>query len=373
MVFLGTTARYPRDPRARTRGDGGIRPPGRPAITGSHPAHMTARHDCGMRVLPTLVLTALLATAACATSAPTGTIATPAPRTATSAAAARPALQTAPAAQLTHAAGTPAGAATRPSKVLVVVLENHSQAHALAGIPRLARLARRYAYATDYTATTHPSLPNYLSLIGGSTFGVTDDADPSAHPVHGPSVLDATLARGLSAKTYAESMPANCTLVPAGRYAVKHNPWAYFLDRASRANCLRDDVPAGTLTRGPLHADITTGRLPTVGLLIPNVCDDAHDCPLTTADSWLSSWFAQITQGADWRTGKLAVAVTFDEDDYSQANKVLTVLAYPRLEHAVITSPLNHFSLTGYLDALSGTPPLRGANRAPSFARAFGI
>jgi len=91
---------------------------------------------------------------------------------------------------------------------------------------------------------THPSLPNYLALAGGSTFGVSDDRSPSSHPITQDSVFDAVIAAGHRAKIYAEAMPEPCTLGPTGRYAVKHNPWAYFSSDTSRDNCRRLDVPA---------------------------------------------------------------------------------------------------------------------------------
>jgi hypothetical protein len=107
---------------------------------------------------------------------------------------------------------------------------------------------------------THPSLPNYLAIAGGSTFGVRDDKSPAAHPLAGQSVFGQVLAAGGTAKTYAEAMPSNCATSAEGRYAVKHNPWPYFADAGERAACRRYDVPSGTPARGALHDDVTPGR-----------------------------------------------------------------------------------------------------------------
>jgi acid phosphatase len=126
---------------------------------------------------------------------------------------------------------------------------------------------------------THPSLPNYLAIAGGSTFGVRNDASPSSHHISGPSVFDRVIAGGRTAKTYADAMPAPCTLTATGRYAVKHNPWAYFSDPASRANCRRFDVPLGTTTAGALRHDLDAGTLPTVGLVSPDLCHDGPPTP----------------------------------------------------------------------------------------------
>ena len=87
-------------------------------------------------------------------------------------------------------------------------------------------MADTYGQTRAYQAVAHPSLPNYLAIIGGSTFGVTDDRPPADHPVPGASVLDLAIAKSATAKAYIEDMPGPCTLVASGDYAVKHNPWA---------------------------------------------------------------------------------------------------------------------------------------------------
>ena len=41
--------------------------------------------------------------------------------------------------------------------------------------PYINSLAASYGLATNYYAASHPSLPNYLALTAGSTFGITSD------------------------------------------------------------------------------------------------------------------------------------------------------------------------------------------------------
>jgi phosphatidylinositol-3-phosphatase len=141
---------------------------------------------------------------------------------------------------------------------------------------------------------THPSLPNYLAIGGGSTFAVTDDNAPSAHPISGASVFGQTLTAGKPARLYAETMPSNCDLTDSGSYAVKHNEWAYFNDATERSGCTANDVPMGTTTSGNLISDINAGRLPVTGQMTPNLCNDAHDCSLATADTWLNGWVPKL-------------------------------------------------------------------------------
>lgn len=252
-------------------------------------------------------------------------------------------------------------AAARPTKLLTIIEENHGQAAALAGMPYLASLAAAYGHTTRYRAVAHPSLPNYLALAGGSTFGVTDDAPPPLHHVPGRSVFDQALATGHTATVYAESMPHNCDRTSAGRYAVKHNPWAYFSEPAEQANCLRFDRPAGTPTAGALHDDVTAGTLPTIGLIIPDLCNDAHDCPLSTADTWLRGWLPTVLRGPDYRSGRLAVVITFDEAEGPGPNTVLTTVIAPASHRITSDAPYTHYSWTRYADQLTGAPPLNDA------------
>jgi acid phosphatase len=262
-----------------------------------------------------------------------------------------------------------AGGPTPVTKLLVVVVENHSLREMRGQMPATFALAREYGFATRYRALTHPSLPNYLALAGGSTFGVTDDGPPASHRVHGASVFGQALAAGKSARVYAEGMPGRCALEPGGeRYAVKHNPWAYFVDE--RSTCRRDDVPLDRLA-----ADVAAGDLPNAGLVVPDLCHDAHDpdCDLADADAWLRDEVGTVLAGPDFASGHLAVVITADEDDRSQGNRVLTTVLHPSQHGHVVRTPLTHYSLTGLYDRVLGVRLLRRAAGAPDLARAFGL
>src|SRR5919112_314593 len=118
--------------------------------------------------------------------------------------------------------------ARRASKLLVVVLENRAASRVRRQMPYLSAQSRRYGRATHYYGVTHPSLPNYLTIAGGSTFRVRDDRRPAAHRLRGASVFGQALAHHRTAVTYAEGMKVNCQQRNSGRYAVRHNPWVYF-------------------------------------------------------------------------------------------------------------------------------------------------
>ena len=263
----------------------------------------------------------------------------------------------------------PTFATVHPAKVtklLVFVVENHSLDEMRAAMPYTAALGRQFAVATAYRAVTHPSLPNYLAMTGGSTAGVTDDAPPSRHTSDQPSVFGQALSLGRTAKVYAEGMRSNCATENSGTYAVRHNPWAYYL--SERPSCDRYDVPVGELGN-----DAAGGRLPNAGMVVPDVCNDAHDCDLSVADGWLRTQIGAVMSGPDWRAGHLAIVVTADEDDHRQDNLVLTAVAHPSLHGTVVTTPLTHYSLARLYSEVLGAEPLGQAATAPSMAAAFGL
>jgi phosphatidylinositol-3-phosphatase len=298
------------------------------------------------------------------TTATTAAAAAPSPTTTTTAAAAAPSPTT------TTTTATPVPNAQSVTKVLTIVEENHSLEEMKAGMPYLYSLAQRFSYANNYVAIRHPSLPNYLAMAGGDTFGVTDDADPASHPLSGQSVFGQAIAQGRTAGVYAESMPGNC--VQSGNtgkgYAVKHNPWPYFVDE--RALCNVFDIP-----ETGFGAAAGANALPNAGMLIPNMCNDAHDCSLGTADSWLKNRLPNILASSDFASGKLAVVVTADEDDSTSGNKVLTVVLHASLDgsHKVVSTALTHYSLSRFYSQTTGGSPLRKAAAAPDMAEAFGL
>ena len=251
------------------------------------------------------------------------------------------------------------------SKVLVIMEENHTSTQVKAQMPYLVSLQKTYGLTTHYTAATHPSLPNYLEIAGGSTFGVTDDKSPSSHPIKGTSVFGAALARGKSARTYSEAMTSNCQTSSHGLYAARHNPWVYFVDE--RAACRQNDVPLTALTR-----DINSGTLPNVGMLTPNLCNDAHNCSLRTADAFLKLWFPRLMGGPDYKSGKLSIVVTFDEGVGSNQT-ISAAVINPSVHRQIVGTALNHAGLSRWLYQLSGSKPRNHAATATNFGAAFGL
>lgn len=250
-------------------------------------------------------------------------------------------------------------------------MENLDYAQATS-TPGYVALARRYASAGDFYATSHPSLPNYLALAAGSTFGVTTDCEKCF--VQADNLGAQLSGAHLSWGDFSQSLPSTCFLGDeAGEYAAKHNPFRYFDDvRSSRALC--DHLhPLGTLL-----AELRRGAaaVPAFSFVTPNLCDDGHSCPHATAFAWLSSFLATVTSSAAYADHGIVV-VTWDEGadaDTAVIQPDGTVQAtgggghIPTLVLAagvprgwVVHTPLSHFALLATWEHNFSLPYLRGA------------
>jgi acid phosphatase len=188
--------------------------------------------------------------------------------------------------------------------VVVIVFENKERSSILgnSSAPTFNRLAEEYATLGRYYAVAHPSLPNYLALVSGSTHGITTNCTTCL--VAGRSLAGSLAAAQRTWKTYAEGLPsAGYIGASAGAYAKKHNPFMYFREVVSRPAWRARVVPLTAL-----RTDVRRNRLPDFALVVPNLCHSMHDCPVATGDRWLSAVLPPLLQLAD-----TAVFVIFDE------------------------------------------------------------
>jgi len=60
--------------------------------------------------------------------------------------------------------------------VFVILMENHGYSQIVnnSNAPFINQYAKTHNVATNYFAIAHPSLTNYLEIVGGSNFGVAD-------------------------------------------------------------------------------------------------------------------------------------------------------------------------------------------------------
>jgi hypothetical protein len=285
------------------------------------------------------------------------------------------------------AAATPALAApgpqSGPDHVFVIMMENHGYEQVIgntADAPFINSLAQRYNVATNYHGVTHPSSPNYLAAISGSSQGVFDDCKAGAavtcdpeeftpassdtaldafltpaeyqtaattpHMFAGRTIVDQLEEKGLSWKAYMEDLPAvgsqveyapvvNGTTVKL--YAQKHDPFMYFSRINSPGNPrLQNIVPL----EHNLSADLASGNVPNFAWISPDQCHDMHGIDPASAaligdpkcgypdsgldhgaiqlgDAYVKSAVSEIMNSKTWKTSRSTIVLVWDENDYS--------------------------------------------------------
>lgn len=246
------------------------------------------------------------------------------------------------------------------SHVIVVVFENH-EANAVFGTgeaPTFDALAKRYAMIDDYQAITHPSLPNYLALVSGSTQGITDNCTDCRAP--GRSIADTLDAAKKTWKTYAEGIPRpGFTGATSGRYVKKHNPFLYFPSVAS--NKARSARIVGL---PQLATDVRSNQLPTFSLVVPDMCNNMHDCSVRTGDTWLKREIVPLLSSP--ALSRSVVFVTFDEgsSDLGGGGRVAALALGPLVKRgAHATAPTTHYGLLKTIEVGLELPFL-GASRS---------
>lgn len=174
-------------------------------------------------------------------------------------------------------------------------------------------LVRRCGLATEFHNETHPSLPNYLAAVAGTTGGVTSDCTPQQCPQSARTIFNQATDNGHIWKVYTESMPSRCALDTTGQYAARHNPAVYYPD--IRSGCHYRNVRLRDPEHGLGH-DLRASRLPAFSIVVPNLCDDTHDCSIRTGDDWLARWLPVIFSSSTYARGATAVFLTWDEGEH---------------------------------------------------------
>jgi phosphatidylinositol-3-phosphatase len=253
--------------------------------------------------------------------------------------------------------GVRADAASVPplSKVAVLFLENQGYRDVIGSpdAPFLNRLARRGALETRYYAVGHPSLPNYLALMTGSTQGVRSDCnscDTSARSL--PAQLEAA---HISWKAYFEGIPsAGFAGDGVGDYSKHYNPFAYS-EQVGEGAAARAHVVGFDSLRSDLHA----GTLPRFSWIGPDLLHDGHNGSVNASDRFVSKLVPRIVR----RLGPHGVLfVTWDEAyglTGPRGGRVALIATGPGARHhARVRTWADHYSLLATLEAGFRLPPL---------------
>jgi acid phosphatase len=230
--------------------------------------------------------------------------------------------------------------------VALVIFENQELEKSLdnSNMPWLSNLAHQNAYASNYFADTHPSLPNYFMLTTGQL--VTNSNDFGGE-VDGDNIVREMVAAGKSWKAYEESIPSPGYLSDKGQpYEKTHDPAAYFIDVRRVPQQAANLVP---LTQ--LQTDMAAGTLPNFMFIEPNQVNSMHDCPvgnpgcdnnfkLTLGDNWAKQNLEPLLTSPAFKNGLLIITwdESWDTDNRNGGGRVAMILVGPGVKTQYVSA-----------------------------------
>lgn len=249
--------------------------------------------------------------------------------------------------------------------IVFIIFENKEYENVIGNpdAPIMNRLANENALLTQFHAITHPSLQNYVALIGGDTYGYTENCKNC--PVTATNLADLIELNGQNWKTYQEGMPDDCTIRDTGdEYVVRHNPFLYFSSILNDKERCQDHVDEYY----ELEEDITNNDLPDFIFITPNLCDAGHDCPLQDADTWLGNTLTPLVNALKQENDNYLVVITWDEGETDKSccelsekagGRVATILISPQAKHGFQDdTPYTTYSLLRTVSEAWGLPLL---------------
>lgn len=259
---------------------------------------------------------------------------------------------------------TPARKVPAFEHIVFIIFENREFGSVIgsAKAPYFNILAETNTLLTEHYAIMHPSLPNYIGLIGGDTFGITSDCNDCF--INARSLPDLIEASGRTWKTYQEDMPSPCYVGDTQVYVQKHNPYIYYDPiRLNAERCARSIVP---LTE--LDEDMAAGSLPNFIHITPNLCYSAHSCALEMADPWLDTLLDRLVPALEADGKPYLIVVTWEEGQTEKGccglhepagGRVATILVSPQArENFKDDTPYTHYSLLRTVSEAWGLPLL---------------
>ncbi len=271
------------------------------------------------------------------------------------------------------------------SHAFVIVLENHGYDQVIGNknLPNLNQFAQKHGLATNYYGVAHPSLPNYVAMIGGDTFGSHSDNPRQRFP--GQNLASQLESVGKTWRGYMQGLPkpgyvGNYASGFLPLYAKKHNPFMLYSITANNPTSAANVVPLEQL-----QTDLANNTAPNFAFIAPDLCHDMHGAPNClpgarleqTADAWLAVLVNSIMASPAWVAGSFIV-ITFDESENHReaapnstevgGHVATIVIGHSNnlgSNHSNTSNVLyNHYSLLRTLEDGFGLEPLRNAAQA---------
>jgi hypothetical protein len=265
--------------------------------------------------------------------------------------------------------------------VFTIMLENQTLTSLInnPAAPELNALANDYGLASNYTGVGDPSEPNYVGMLAGSTFGLSDD-NPYFWPGHTQNVanlMSQLEAAGKTWKGYLGGLPyagykgycypEKCLGIPDSDplYASKHNGIVNFANLQTPAE-LAKMTPLSQLS-----TDLASGQVPNLSYIVPDMCHDMHGAPpfcvdsgngksiedtwlTATGDAFVGQTVNQITSSSVWSTGNTAIVIAFDEGSSATTKTVAIVVTNHGPRGVRDNTAYNHFNLLASLQQTFG-------------------
>lgn len=279
-----------------------------------------------------------------------------------------------------------AASGAKVDRIIVLVLENQEASSILSAnpgeskTPLLRSLALQQRIAMNYYGVTHPSEPNYISMIAGDDFGFDSDAGScftrkikfSCHKSDAPNLVDDLEAKNIPWAVLMQSMPSSGYLGADyffnTTYAEKHNPFVFFSDIAHNPRRMSHIHPMGTPdTILPYLADVKTA--PRFLYVVPDLCHDMHGAPecadkhdlYKQSDAYVSELIRLIMRAPAF-TDQSAIIVTWDEGVTNEGccglasggGRVATIVFKRRPKALRSHISYNHYSLLTTIESVWG-------------------
>jgi len=197
---------------------------------------------------------------------------------------------------------------------------------------------------TNSHAVAHPSEPNYVELFSGNVQGVTGDECPVTSSA--PNIATQLLAAHLTFRGFAEALPnagfSGCE-GSKGLYRRKHNPWADFTNVPAALNQPYRWAPAS------------------LAFVVPNMCNDMHDCSTTVGDTWMKQHLPPIIA---WNAAHdVLLIITWDEaaPDSDGTNHIATLLIGPMVKPGRYDQHIDHDDVLRTVEQIYGLPCIANA------------
>jgi hypothetical protein len=289
-------------------------------------------------------------------------------------------------------------------RIVIIVLENYRSdkvdptAIGLGQLnPSINRLAAENRVAMNYFGVWRPSLPNYIAMIGGDFFCVSNDADSCFNPDHqktchgfdAPNLVDQLEEAHIAWEGLFESMPSAGFLgarfpADAKLYAQKHNPFVYFKSIALDPTRLAKLKP---FVLSELKAELADSvSAPRFIFLVPNQCHDQHGTlgckpdavTLAAGDAFLAETVPAIVNAPAF-TERSALLIAWDNSTgheaccgASKGGGRIPLIAVTKHQMAVRgTTPSDHYSLLATIEDGFGLPRIVNAKGATTLFDLF--